>query len=167
MWSTLSLPLFLDLLSLGVVVPIRVPSMGHIEIDNHFLNLKPFGYVQTNGHWLVLKFYLQTIRLQILYIQFISMNNIWHYITYKGWNAIKHTQVTIIKDSLHSQDVQFMEALFHHGCFHVNLCDTIKMNPWLTLWKPTTCVLVLGILTDDNPQYLSDLAPCLSDCDIL
>ena len=34
---------------LRVVVLGRVPSMGQIELFNHFLYLKPFNYVQTNN----------------------------------------------------------------------------------------------------------------------
>ena len=30
---------------LGVVVPVRVPSMGQIELFNHLVYLKPFNYV--------------------------------------------------------------------------------------------------------------------------
>ena len=48
MWSIPSLLLLPHLLWPGVVVPVRVPSMGEIEIFNHFLYLKPFNEVQTN-----------------------------------------------------------------------------------------------------------------------
>ena len=45
-----SFPLFPGLRwSAGGVVPIRVLSMGQMEIFNHFLVLKPFKRVQTNA----------------------------------------------------------------------------------------------------------------------
>ena len=40
MWNTPSFPLLPGLLIPGVVVPVRVPSMGQIEIFNHLLYLK-------------------------------------------------------------------------------------------------------------------------------
>ena len=55
MWSTLSLPLLPGPLSPWVVVFVKVPSMGQIELFNHLLYLKPFNCVQTNEHWLILK----------------------------------------------------------------------------------------------------------------
>ena len=48
MWSTLSLPLLPGSLLPGVVVPVRVLSMGQIELFNHLLYLKPFNCVQAN-----------------------------------------------------------------------------------------------------------------------
>ena len=68
MSSTPSLPLPPGSLWTKVIVPVWVPSKGQIVKCNHFLNLKPFNYVQTNVLWLILKCYLQTIHLQIIYI---------------------------------------------------------------------------------------------------
>ena len=48
MWSTPSLSLHSGPLWPGVVVLVRVPSRGQIEIFNHFLLLKPFNSEQTN-----------------------------------------------------------------------------------------------------------------------
>ena len=45
MWITPSLPL---LLQPGMLVPVRVPSMGQIELFNHLLYLNPFNCVQIN-----------------------------------------------------------------------------------------------------------------------
>ena len=50
MWSTPLLSLLPGSPSLGVVVSVKVPSMGQIEIFNHFLNLQPFNCVQTNDY---------------------------------------------------------------------------------------------------------------------
>ena len=48
MLSTPSLPLLPGSLWPGVVIPVWVPSIGQIELFNHFLYLKPFNRVQTN-----------------------------------------------------------------------------------------------------------------------
>ena len=48
MWNTPSLPLLPDTLWLGVEIHAWVPSVGQIQIRNHFLNLKPSNCVQTN-----------------------------------------------------------------------------------------------------------------------
>ena len=48
MWSAFSLPLLPDPLWFKVVVPVRVPSMGQLELFHHLLYLKSFNYVQTN-----------------------------------------------------------------------------------------------------------------------
>ena len=45
MWNIPLLPLFPGSLWHGMIIPVRVPSMGQIEIFDHFLNLKPFNYV--------------------------------------------------------------------------------------------------------------------------
>ena len=86
------LPLLSGPLWLSVVVPVRVPSMGQIELFNHLLYLKPFkcvqtllilnsvnntwnDYVQTNELWFVGKYYLQTIHSWILSKQDLALNN--------------------------------------------------------------------------------------------
>ena len=48
MWSTPLLPLTSGSLWSEVVIPVRVPSMGQMEISNHFLYLQSFKCVQTN-----------------------------------------------------------------------------------------------------------------------
>ena len=48
MWSTPSLPLLPCPHRSGVVVPVRVSSMGQIERFDYSLYLKPFKFVQTN-----------------------------------------------------------------------------------------------------------------------
>ena len=52
-WSTLSLPLLLGPLWPGVVVPVRVLSMGQIELFNNLLYLKPLKCMQTNKLWII------------------------------------------------------------------------------------------------------------------
>ena len=47
MWSTPLMPLFPVPLWPRVVVPVRVLSMGQIELFNHLLYLKSFKCVQT------------------------------------------------------------------------------------------------------------------------
>ena len=41
---------------------------------------------------MVKKNYVETICLKIIYIQNICINRIWHWITSKGWYAVKHKQ---------------------------------------------------------------------------
>ena len=48
MWSSTLLLLLPGLLWPGTVVPVKVPSMGQIELFNHLQYLKPFKCVQTN-----------------------------------------------------------------------------------------------------------------------
>ena len=49
MWSTPLLPLLSDPLWYGAVVPVRIQSIGQIEIFNPFLKWKiSFHYVQTH-----------------------------------------------------------------------------------------------------------------------
>ena len=48
MWSTSSLTLLLGPLRASMAVPIKVSSMGQIELFNHLLYLKLFNCVQTN-----------------------------------------------------------------------------------------------------------------------
>ena len=55
-----------------MIVPIRVPSIGQIEICNYFLNLEPFNCVMVNRIASVKKQYLKlfnkgaTVRLKII-----------------------------------------------------------------------------------------------------
>ena len=48
MWSTLSLPLLPGLLWPRVIVPVRVPSMGQIELFNHLTVSKQMTDVKLN-----------------------------------------------------------------------------------------------------------------------
>ena len=90
--SSLILPL--GSLWLGVVVPVRVPSMGQIELFNYLLDLKPFlCWIEllvfksnTWNHLTVCKqissglsknYYLQTIHLQIVCLMYIFIKRIW------------------------------------------------------------------------------------------
>ena len=80
MWSTPSL--FPGSLCPRVVIPVRVPSMGQIEVFKHLLYLKPFNCMQTINFntWnrftvckqissnLFKNSYLQTILLRTIYI---------------------------------------------------------------------------------------------------
>ena len=50
-WWYPSLPLFPGRPWPGVVIPVRVPSMGKIELFNHLLYLKPFNCA---NRWLIL-----------------------------------------------------------------------------------------------------------------
>ena len=49
MWSIPSLPLLSDSLWPRMILPVRVLSMGQIELFNHLLYLKPFNCGQTHG----------------------------------------------------------------------------------------------------------------------
>ena len=48
MWSAHSLPLLVGPLRTRVVIPVKVPSMGQMEMFNRLQVLKPFNCVQTN-----------------------------------------------------------------------------------------------------------------------
>ena len=50
MWSTPSLPLLPGPLWLKMVIPVRAPSTGQIEIFNCLVYLKLFNCVQTNDY---------------------------------------------------------------------------------------------------------------------
>ena len=66
MLNILSLPLLSGPLWPGVVVRVKVPCMGQIELFNHFLYLKPFNCMQTNNYWIEL---------------LVSHNNTWNKLT--------------------------------------------------------------------------------------
>ena len=93
-WSTSSLPLLPVLLWPSVDIPVRVVSMGKIEICSHFLHLKQINCVQTNELWIIKNCFQQYyFFLQIIYIWYICMNRIRHLIAHKVWYTIKHMKL--------------------------------------------------------------------------